>query len=236
VKDDAPGASQSLLKQASSNTAPPVDDAAPGDSFGEWDGNLANADLPIVDEHGNVVSPEEAMAAQAAQSSEGESALGKYHAASIEEFAKFCDGVLTKCDDGWFYWIDGTHTRMTQEYPSFSVAKPEYHTPKQLTSAERANGVDPQPIEYSSEINATFTLKRVLKCPNDRECRRPSDWVDSLVDPYRIRSKKGKWEIRAAIGWQDLHPSVSRFDCSALPALKERVRRIYPDVAFHPVN
>jgi hypothetical protein len=53
---------------------------------------------------------------------------------------------------------------MTNAAPSLGLSNGAINPPRELGAADRANGVDPQPIQWSGVVNISFGLNRLLWC------------------------------------------------------------------------
>jgi len=132
----------------------------------------------------------------------------EYYLKEAKKQAKaFWDKYLIKCGDSHiFAEKSGLFTFYYQGKgdPIWNV-EGQYYPPKDLTPAEKLNGINPQPYEWRGKILITFPVFRCCNGNND-------SWKDNYaVDSY-IESKKGKWEVR----WTP-YRSLLPIKCSDVP-------------------
>jgi hypothetical protein len=152
-------------------------------------------------------------------------------AAAVE---KLFATALTRCADGWVYWRNGWIVWMTHSDQRSYDASGEYKAPKLLTEVDRANGVDPQPVEWEGTGRARFGLSRGLRCAQGSRCYEPGDWQSEYIQAYDVRLRKGQWEVTERVGSNNLRPGVAPFDCSELPGIREQIDRLFPEKLFYP--
>lgn len=108
----------------------------------------------------------------------------------------FWDSILSKCGDT-YYWMSGGYYTEAKGEPIIRFENPHYYPPKQLSTAEQLNNVDPQPIEFSMDSIALFPAMRQyrgLSC-NLRVC----PWKDNAKIYIVLRKSKGQWTLKHAV-------------------------------------
>jgi hypothetical protein len=90
--------------------------------------------------------------------------------------------------------------------PTISVDG-KYYPPKNLSEADRLNGVDPQRIEYDGMVNLSFEVGRCANCLNGGD-----EWKDNFEVARKITKIKGQWKV-----WEQRpegYYQTEKVDCS----------------------
>ncbi|MEW6126709.1 MAG: hypothetical protein AB1757_06700 [Acidobacteriota bacterium] len=120
---------------------------------------------------------------------------------------------LIQC--GGSYFISEKRGVYTNYYqmkgdPNFNV-EGRYYPSKNLTQAEKLNGVDPQPYEWRGKAMVTFSAGRSCNAPGKDQ----GMWRDDYTIRVNVDSKKGKWEIR-----YEPYVSLIPIKCADVPCEK----------------
>lgn len=130
-----------------------------------------------------------------------------------EHFKKY----VVKCNDTYFWKT--MRSNDTGAYVAFAgkgepVVKVDgrYFPPKILSTAEKLNKVDPQPIEWDGTATLHFEAVRIVACGNCGSYEKIWRQDDKI---YPISKVKGKWKMGA---YQNYETRFLPFKCSDAPS------------------
>ena len=128
-----------------------------------------------------------------------------------EEAQKWFDKRVHKCGE---YYRVAIHEVNTVWFPQITK-EPDYSVegngipPRDLSEAEKLNGVDPQPIEWQGKITLSFGPYRNANVYGDKITW--NMWQDFYKISATLYKEKGKWRIRRS------NPEPLPFKCEDIP-------------------
>lgn len=129
----------------------------------------------------------------------------------------FVNPRIANCSGFWYYATldSGAGSQIFHQCkhkPSISISGRTF-APRQLSEADRLNGVDPLPIEWEGQATASTNTCRFL-IPNNPPDRRWSHWFEQLQFTIKFRRVKGNWEIIAFRS--DHEDKLLKFTCPVI--------------------
>lgn len=131
-----------------------------------------------------------------------------------KEFRETWSKIGVECGD-YYYWrktpvgSGAVFYFQAKGGPVLSV-NGEYIEPRELTEAQKLNGVDPQPIQWKGSGSAMFKVGRMYTCTGN--CAPTIGWQDNYEIKIFITKVKGKWKLNTG-GSERFVP----MKCSDLP-------------------
>lgn len=111
---------------------------------------------------------------------------------------EFFEKRYAKCGEYYYYKYDdrGNWLYQCKYSPTISV-EGETFQPKQLSEADRLNGVDPLPVSWNgrAEINLGLCRHQIYSAKTGPGYNAWGEWTDKNSKSTRLSNKKGVWEF-----------------------------------------